>query len=300
MMIGGLLAVCSSALFTGKVIVAKLAYERGIDPLGLVTLRMAFACPFFSLMLLYQWRKGVRMGVRDTFVAMGLGLLGYYISSTLDFYGIQYISTALERMILQLSPSVVMIIGVVFMRERFDTRLLASMLVGYVGVAFMVYSEVGGAISAEHARNQWFGILCLGVCIVSYALYVIGAERMMRRVDNVMFTSVAMIGASFGVCVHYFLARGFVAPTRDAGACFLGLVIAVFCTVIPSYLVNMAIHRIGGARIGPFSYVGMGLTFVVSAVVVEEAFPVVKLLGIGLAVAGAVMLTFAHRKKISV
>jgi drug/metabolite transporter (DMT)-like permease len=299
MITGGLLAVGSSALFTGKVIVAKLAYQRGIDPLGLVTLRMVFACPFFLFILLYALRKGVRIGKRDAFLAMGLGMLGYYLSSMLDFYGIQYISTALERMILQLSPSVVMIIGVLFMREHFDFRLLASMTVGYIGVGFMVYSEIGGATSAGHAFNQWIGILCLVGCVVFFAFYVIGAERIMRRVDSGIFTSFAMIGASIGVCVHYVLARGITAPTHDAQACLLGLIMAVFCTVVPSYMVNMAIHKIGGARIGPFNYVGMGLTFVLSAMVVDESFPVVKLVGIALAVGGAMMLTFSRRKQVS-
>lgn len=299
MMTGGLLAAGSSALFTGKVIVAKLAYARGLDPLGMLTLRMLFSCPFFVVILLYKARRGFNLSVADAAAAFFLGFLGYYLSSILDFYGIQYISTALERMILQLSPSVVMLIGVAFLRERLDVRLICAMFVGYLGVGCMVYSEIAGLGGSGNAAESWIGVLCLVACVLFFAFYVMGAERLMRRVDSGLFTSLAMTGATVGICTHYLVARGFTAPTQDAVACLLGFVMAVFCTVVPSYMVNMAIKRIGGARMGPFNYVGMGLTFVISAIVVEEAFPPVKILGILLAVAGALLLTFSHRKRLA-
>jgi drug/metabolite transporter (DMT)-like permease len=299
MMTGGLLAAGSSALFTGKVIVAKLAYERGLDPLGMLTLRMLFSCPFFLVILLYKLRKGISFSLSDALAAFFLGFLGYYLSSMFDFYGIQHISTALERMILQLSPSVVMLIGVVFLREQLDFRLIVAMMIGYLGVGCMVYSEVAGVGADGNTAGQWIGVLCLAACVLFFAFYVMGAERLMRRVDSGLFTSLAMTGATAGVGIHYFIARGLAAPTRDGVACLLGMVMAVFCTVLPSYMVNMAIHRIGGARMGPFNYVGMGLTFVVSALVVDEVFPPVKVLGIALAVAGAMLLTFSHKRRLS-
>jgi drug/metabolite transporter (DMT)-like permease len=288
---GGLLAVASSAMFTGKVIVAKLAYARGLDPAGLVLLRMVFSSPVYCFILLYELRRNAKVTFSDGSKALLLGLLGYFLSTTLDFWGIQYISTALERMILQLSPSIVMLIGVFFMREKIDLRLLMAMALGYAGVTLMVRSELGGAPSSGHAANALWGVALVGGATLVYAMYVMGAERMMRRVQSGIFTSLGMIGASVGVFIFYAFDKGFVAPTHDTGALGLGLVMAVFCTLIPSYMVNQAIHMIGGARMGPFNYVGMGLTFVVSAWLLDESFPPEKLAGIFFAMAGALALT---------
>jgi drug/metabolite transporter (DMT)-like permease len=299
MVVGGLLAAGSSALFTGKVIVAKLAYARGIDPLGLLTLRMVFAIPCYLIVLFYSLRHGRKIGRADVVISLIMGVMGYYLSSLLDFYAINHISTALERMILQLSPSLVMIIGILFLKERFDLKLLISMFVGYIGVGFMVLSEMNGATSPSHAANLWVGVACMMGCILLFAFYSIGAERIMRRVDALPFTSIAMIGACLGICTHYSIARGLVLPTHDSGVLGLALIIALFCTVIPTFMAAVAIHKIGAARTGPFNYVGMGLTFVVSAFLVNESFPVVKLVGIVLAVAGAMLLTFCHKRESS-
>ncbi|HNX05452.1 MAG TPA: DMT family transporter [Opitutales bacterium] len=283
---GGILACVSSALFTGKVIVAKLAYARGIDPVGLVLLRMVFASPFFCAILLHELRKGVRVKGRDALYICLLGFMGYYVSSMLDFFGIEYISTALERMILQLSPSVVMLIGIVFLGEKLDRRLILSMAVGYMGVVLMVHSEHGGG-----SGSVLIGVSCIGGATLVFAVYMIFVERLLRRVPSAFVTSLAMLAASVCVFVHYAVAKGFTAPTRDPVVLSLGFVMAVFCTVVPSFLINSAIKRIGGARMGPFNFAGMGLTFVASAMLVDESFPVAKLSGIVMAAAGALLLT---------
>jgi drug/metabolite transporter (DMT)-like permease len=293
---GGALAVASSMMFTGKVIVAKLAYARGLDTAGLVLLRMVFSSPVYCFMLLYELRRGMKISFPDAVKSVLMGMMGYFVSTTLDFWGIQYISTALERMILQLSPSIVMIIGVLFMRERIDRKLLLAMALGYAGVTLMVRSELGGAPTSGHAANAILGVTLVGAATFVYAVYVMCAERMMQRVDSGIFTSLGMIGASVGVFVFYAVDKGFVAPTRDSGALWLGVVMAVFCTLIPSYMINKAIHMIGGARMGPFNYVGMGLTFFISAWILDEAFPPEKLAGILFAMAGALALTLGRGK----
>lgn len=292
LLVGGLLACASSALFTGKVIVAKLAYARGIDPVGLVLLRMVFASPFFSAILLYELRKGVRVKAWDAAYICLLGFMGYYVSSMLDFVGILYISTALERMILQLSPSFVMLIGLLFLKEKLEFRLLLSMAVGYAGVMLMVHSEHGGG-----SGNVLLGVACIGGATLVFAVYMIFVERILRRIPSAFMTSLAMLAASVGVFVQYLLSRGFAAPTHDPAVLAYGLVIALACTVVPSFMINLAIKKIGGARMGPFNFAGMAFTFLLSALILDERFPVTKLAGIVLAAAGALLLTLWKTRK---
>lgn len=296
LILGGLLAVFSSALFTGKVIVAKLAYRHGIDPLGLMLLRMVFSAPVYCFMLFWELRHDVRIERIDLAKTFALGILGYYLTCMLDFTGVEFISTALERMLLQLSPSVVMIIGAVFLHEKLERRLVLAMALGYAGVTMMVHSELGMAASPAHASKAWMGVVLVGSATVIYALYVMGAERIMRRVDSGLFTSLGMLSACIGVCAHYLVVRGFTMPLGDASAWWLCGVMAVFCTIIPSYTVNMAIHMLGGARMGPFNYAGMGLTFIFSAMLLNEAFPPMKLAGILFAMAGALAMTLGKSK----
>ncbi|MFA5257779.1 MAG: DMT family transporter, partial [Opitutales bacterium] len=197
MLAGAALAVGSSALFTGKVIVAKLAYARGIDPLGMVLLRMVFASPFFAVILIFELRRGVRVPARDVALAMFFGLLSYYLASILDFTGIQYISTALERMTLQLSPSFVVLIGVLFLGEKLDLRVLRAIGIGYFGVALMVYSEMGLGSQSARSAQSWIGVICVLGATLSFSFYVLGAERMMRRMGLTFVASSMLLDESF-------------------------------------------------------------------------------------------------------
>jgi drug/metabolite transporter (DMT)-like permease len=103
-----------------------------------------------------------------------------------------------------------------------------------------------------------------------------------------------MLAATVSIFLHYAITKGFVVPTHDPVALGWGAFLAIFCTVIPTYMNNEAIHLIGGARMGPFNYVGMGLTFLVSALVLDERFPPCKLAGILLAIVGALALTLGR------
>jgi drug/metabolite transporter (DMT)-like permease len=217
----------------------------------------------------------------DVAKAAMLGVCAYYLSTFLDFVGIQYISTALERMLLQLSPSVVVLIGVLFYGEKWDKRLMIAIATGYAGVAIMVSSEMleaGAALQSGVAivGHPLIGVGLVGSATLVYSIYVVGCSGVMARTGSALFTSIAMSAASLAVFVHYIVVRGFVAPTHDSPTLLLGMIMAFFCTVIPSYMMNRAIQILGGKVIGPFNYVGMGLTFIASGVVLDEKFSAIK------------------------
>ena len=106
---GLLLAAAGSIAFSGKAIIVKLAYRHGVDAITLVMFRMLFAVPFFIAMAWWAGRGKPSLTRADWWGVLGLGFSGYYISSFLDFLGLQYISASLERLILYLNPTLVLI-----------------------------------------------------------------------------------------------------------------------------------------------------------------------------------------------
>ena len=101
---GLLLAVAGSIAFSGKAIIVKLAYRHGVDAVTLVMLRMVFALPFFMLMAWWAGRGKAGLTQGDWLGVVGLGFCGYYLSSFLDFWGLEFITASLERLILYLNP----------------------------------------------------------------------------------------------------------------------------------------------------------------------------------------------------
>ena len=105
------MAALGAICFSGKAIIVKLAYRYGVDAVTLIMYRMLFALPFFVVMAWWAGRGQPPLAQRDWLGVLGLGFIGYYLSSMLDFAGLQYITASLERLILYLGPTLVLLLG---------------------------------------------------------------------------------------------------------------------------------------------------------------------------------------------
>ncbi len=295
LLLGGLLASASTMLFTGKVIVAKMMYLEGIGPTGTLALRMAFALPFFVAPALRDaWNPETRVRAGDVALACLTGLLGYYCASFLDFFGIRYISTALERMILNTYPSVVMLAGALLLGRRLDARLGVAMLVGYTGIALMLHEEF--ALMTGPGDRPLLGAALIFTSVVVYSSSVLLAERVMGRIGSRRFTSIAMGAASVGVLVHYCAQYGLTPPSRDPDVVAMGAVLGVFSTVLPVYIYNRALQMVGAQRVGLLGFPGVAATFGISALLLGEPFSLAKVLGICIAAGGALLVVTGRDK----
>ena len=99
---GIVFALVAAIGFSAKAIMVKLAYHDPVDAITLLALRMAFALPFFLVVAARANRNkhSQPLTARDKLAVLGLGFVGYYLASYLDFLGLQYISAGLERLIL--------------------------------------------------------------------------------------------------------------------------------------------------------------------------------------------------------
>ena len=109
---GLVLALLGAIAFSGKAIIVKLAYRHGVDAVTLIMYRMLLALPMFLALAWWAGRGKPPLARRDWAAVCGLGFCGYYLASFLDFAGLQHISASLERLILYLNPTLVLILGV--------------------------------------------------------------------------------------------------------------------------------------------------------------------------------------------
>src|SRR4030081_1359253 len=87
---GLVLAALGAIAFSGKAIIVKLAYRYGVDAVTLIMYRMLFALPIFAVMAWWAGRGKPPLSGHDWLGVGGLGFCGYYLSSFLDFAGLQY------------------------------------------------------------------------------------------------------------------------------------------------------------------------------------------------------------------
>ena len=254
------LAAIGAIAFSGKAIIVKLAYRYGVDAVTLIMYRMLFALPMFVALAWWAGRGKARLTARDWRVAAVLGFLGYYLASFLDFAGLQYVTASLERLVLYLNPTLVLLLSVLIYRKRVTPRQLGAMAVSYVGIALVFGHEV-----ALDAPDTALGAALVFASAVSYALYLVISAQEVQRLGSMRLTGLASSVACVLCIVQFVLLRPLAAADVEPPGVWLSLLNAVVCTVAPILMVMMAMERIGApltaqtGMVGPLSTITMGV-----------------------------------------
>lgn len=258
--LGLTLAVLGAIAFSGKAIIVKLAYRHGVDAVTLLMYRMLFALPVFVGMAWWAGRGQAPLTRKDGLGIIGLGFTGYYLASYLDFAGLAYIPAALERLILYLNPTLVVIFGWVVYRRGITWMQLGGMALSYGGVLLVFGHEMG----AQGENTVWGTLLVLGSA-VSYAIYLVYSGEMVKRLGSLRLVGLASSVACFFCIAQFALTQPLSAAQVAPQVLWLSLLNATACTVAPVLMVMMAIERIGAGAtaqvgmIGPLSTILMGV-----------------------------------------
>jgi drug/metabolite transporter (DMT)-like permease len=264
---GVALAAAGAVAFSGKAIIVKLAYRHGVDAVTLIMYRMLFALPLFAAMAWWAGRGQPPLSGRDRLGVLGLGFSGYYLASFLDFWGLQYISASLERLILYLNPTLVLVLGWLLMGRRIGARQALGMAVSYAGVLVVFGHEV----QLDGTNTLLGGALVLGSAI-SYAVYLLYSGELVQRLGAIRLVGLAT-SAACGFCLLQFvLLRPWSAAWVAPEVIGLSLANAVLCTAAPVLMVMMAIERIGSGLAAQVGMVGPMATLLMGVWWLDEPF----------------------------
>jgi drug/metabolite transporter (DMT)-like permease len=286
---GALCVVGSAVAFSAKAVIAKVGYRHGADPATLLALRMAFSLPFFVVAAVVTSRGRAALPRAELGKIVVLGVLGYYLASVLDFYGLVHISAGLERLILFVYPTLVVVMSAVAFRIPITRRTLWALALTYGGVVLAVKTETAGA----GGRNMWLGVAMIFGCALSYASYLVGSGRLIPRIGSLRFTALAMIVSTAAMLLHFGVVGGRFgghAPVVYADGALLALV----CTVLPVFLLAEGIRRVGAGNAAIIGAVGPVSTIALAHWVLGEPVHLLQAVGTLLVLVGATVAARAR------
>ena len=290
--VGLALAALGAIAFSGKAIIVKLAYRHGVDAVTLIMLRMLFALPLFLGMAWWAGRGKPALTRRDWAGVAGLGFSGYYLSSFLDFAGLAYITAGLERLILYLNPTLVLLLGWLLYRRRITRWQALGMAISYAGALVVFGHEVR---IGEASATAW-GTLLVFLSAVSYAVYMIASGEFVKRLGSLRLVGLATSVACVLCIVQFLVLRPLGSVQSLAPAViWLSLLNAVVCTALPVLAVMMAIERIGPAMAAQTGMVGPVSTILMGVVILGEPFTAWTATGTLLVIAGIFVFTRTGR-----
>src|SRR5210317_1814375 len=153
--LGAIIGITGIVMFSAKAIMVKLGYRYDVDTVTLLLLRMVFALPFYLVIAVRENRKNdtIRLSSKDYWSIVLLGFIGYYLASFFDFYGLQFISASLERLILFVYPTLVIFISAVFLRKKASKIQKIAILITYMGIFLAFVDDLSFTGS-----NLWIGV----------------------------------------------------------------------------------------------------------------------------------------------
>ena len=275
--------------FSFRPIWIKLAYAaHPVSPVTLLFLRMALSLPFFAAIGWWLRRQQPRLTARDWAALAGLGFIGYYGASFLDFLGLQYVGAGVGRLILFLFPTLVLLLSFLLLQKTPTRREIAALVTSYAGIALVVSDQVA---PGAQARLFILGAMLIFGGALCYAVYLVAGSQMVKRVGSMRFTAYSMTIASIPAVVQFFALEPLAALELPAAVWWYAIIMASLSTVLPVFLQAEALKRIGANHFALIGAVGPVSVAVTSALGLDEPFGWIQAVGALLVILGVVLVS---------
>jgi len=292
--LGIIIGVLGVVLFSSKAVMVKIAYQYHVDAISILLLRMLFSFPFYIVIAyLYRNKSKTQKTTKDWLWLVFFGVVGYYLASYFDFVGLVYIKASLERIILFLYPTIVLILNKLFLKQRITTPQLIAIALTYLGILIAFWDEVN--VSGEGTIIG--GVLIL-LSALTYASYLVGSGWLIPKFGVVQFTAYAMLVSCISVFAHYSITNQVNLFNFSFEVYVLGFLIAVFATVIPSFLVSASIKMISSSNYAIIAGVGPISTIILATIFLEERLTFIQLIGALVVISGIVFISLKKSPKL--
>jgi drug/metabolite transporter (DMT)-like permease len=281
-------AVGGTLAFSLRPILIKLSYAAApVSPITLIFLRMVLSAPFFLAVGWWLRRQEPQLSGRDWLKIAGLGLIGYYGASFLDFIGLQYIGAGVGRLILFLYPTLVLLLSFLFLAKKPTRRELAALAVTYAGIVLVLSSQGKGL----EGKLFMLGAALVFASALFYAIYLVAGSQLIRRVGSMRFTAYSMAVATVPAVIQFFVLEPMSALELPASVWIYSIVLATVSTVLPLFLQAEALRRIGASEFALIGALGPVSVAVTSALGLDEPFTWVQAVGGLLVIAGVLLVS---------
>ncbi|MGY6277137.1 DMT family transporter [Methylomonas sp. MgM2] len=286
------MATLAAIGFSAKAILVKLAYYDNVDAVTLLALRMLFSTPFFLFVALRHWSRHdlLPLTSRDYRILLILGLLGYYLSSLFDFIGLQYVSAGLERLILFLYPTFVVLLSALLLGKSFGRKEVVALTLSYAGIGVVFKNEL-----SMQSEQLLLGAGFVFASTLTYSLYLIGTGEAVARIGASRFTATAMLVACIATVLQFLLTHPIDALCLPVRVYKLGLAMAIVSTVLPVFMLSASIRLIGSMHVSLVGMIGPVSTIFMAAYFLGEEPTVSQMIGAGLVMLGVFSLSVKRK-----
>ena len=287
--IGILVVFLATVFLSTKSIWAKLIYLDSLSPLNVLVCRAVLSLPFFLIpMIRFDWNSVNRSKV---FKYSFLGAILYVSSSITDFIGLLYISASLERAVLFTFPIYVFLLSSDLSRITFSKVVLIVSTV--LGLAIMFNPTVD-----NHLTDTLIGISLVLLSAIFWALFIIYSKRAVSNISSTIFTSTYMCITTVLLLLGFIIdSKNFTTfSTLQTHTMIYLVFLAIFCSIIPSYLMSFGLKKINASLAAVISAMGPIVTLALDVVILNHNLALNEIIGAIIVTACVTCLTRLNAK----
>lgn len=288
----GVILVLSAALcFSMKAIFAKIAYQYpNVDASTFLTLRMVFSVPFYIIIAIwtsYKSSHSEALSKKDFFQISVLGMLGFYLAGLLDLIGLQYISASLERLILFLYPTIVVLFSWIFFKQTISKRDAIALSLSYFGILIVFLHD----LNVIYSSQLILGSICVFLSAISFATYIVGSGKVIARFKPMRFTAYAMIVSCIFTIIQFCITND-IKPIFNLhhNVYYLSLAMGVVSTVLPSLLFAEGMLRVGSNNAAMLNTIGPVATIYLASEFLGEKLSFLDIIGSCFVLVGVLLI----------
>ncbi len=290
-LLGSIFVLISTISFSAKSVFAKLAYQELNDAVTILFLRMGLALPFFLVVILKNSNKKYKLTLRDKFKILFLGIIGYYLASLFDFWGLEYIPAGMERVILFIYPTLVVLLASFLYKRNPTKKQVIALIITYSGILFIFVKE-------KFWINQdvFIGGSLVFLSAFCYSIYLLGSEKLIFKMGSSKYTAYALSISGVCIILHFSFTRDFsILKTLSNRIYYLGLLMAIISTVIPTFLLTQGIKRIGSTQSAILGTLGPVSTILLGYYLLNEKIGFAEIFGTCLILLGVLLVSLESK-----
>ena len=276
------LCLVSACGFGLMAIFAKQAYAAGLGVTALLAARFVLAAAVFWALVAVRrhGRQRVRPPRRAVLACLGLGAIGYAAQAGLFFSALEHIDASLTSLLLYTYPALVFCGAAALGRERITPWKALSLALASAGAALVLLGGGTGGLQSTGVA------LALGAG-ATYAVYILVAEGVVRRIDALLLGALVATGAA----ATFVLAGAVGGGLEFTGGGWIWIAaIALVSTVLPIVTFMVGIERVGAATASIVSTFEPVVTVALAVALYGEALGPLQALGGVLVLAAVIAL----------
>ena len=283
--IGPALILLAGCFWGSMGIFVRRLTDYGFSSIQIVAIRVTLAALIFCILLLIRDPAGFRISVKDIPLFLGLGFGSILFFTVCYFTAITMMPLSTAAILLYTSPIWIMLMSVLFFREKLTGRKLLALVLAFAGCVLV------SGISGE-------GMTLTGLLVglgsgIGYGLYSILGTVALRRYSPYTVTTYTFAFAALGawlICRPADMLAKFAAAPNLPGLVFFCVLTALVTAVIPFLAYTLGLRTVEASRAGILATVEPLVATLIGVAVFSEPLTLLSGLGILLILAAVVLL----------